>query len=252
MSEAPLTFTHPKDGLIADCRALDQPVRADFSDQLMEKLFGSGFSVLGKKEIELTVLALLEASGALGIRTNHELSRALGITEARVRNLLHSARLRHGINEEAFLKSRLPALMTKMSPEIVSDKNGDKIKFVVEDGYLMQALNARIKQVGGVPDGSFSKEVCVVKIDTLAEVILTLIPEEFREGVKKKLGKDWKSRFGRIVKATASAVAGEAFKTALSGGITPALTFGWSALVASVEGITQLASAVGVGLDSDG
>ncbi|MGH8163615.1 MAG: hypothetical protein ACREP1_04690, partial [Rhodanobacteraceae bacterium] len=125
---------HPKDSFISDWKKLPESKRAEFANELIARLFGSGFSVLNKKEVELTVLALLEEAGALGTRTNHELSLALGITETRVRNLMHAARLRHGISDEDYLRCRLPALLTKMSPEIIKDAHGaERVRFVVED-----------------------------------------------------------------------------------------------------------------------
>lgn len=242
MSDREREVDHPKDGLLSDWKRIDQKKRAEFSDELMTRLIGGGFGVMNKKEIELTIIALLEEAGALGIRTNHELSLALGISEMRVRNLLRDARLRHGINDEEFLRSRLPALMTKSSPEVIKDPAGEKIKLVIEDAFLMQALNARIKIAGGVPDGSFSKEICIVKIDVFCEVVLGLLPEELQRDVKKKLGVDWKSRMIGLVKKSVSVVAGEAFKATLTGGMTPALTLCWAGLTKTAGGIEGLIS----------
>jgi len=239
------TPTHPKDAFIADWRALPENKRAEFADELVGRLFGSGFSVLGKKEVELAVLALLEGAGALGTRTNHELSIALGITETRVRNLLHSARLRHGISDEDYLRSRLPAMLTKMSAEVTKDKDGtERIRLVIEDALLQQALNARVKMAGGVPETSHSKEISVVKLDVFTKVVFELIPKELQADLKAKLGKDWMSRLRIMVKDTVTTAANETFKNKIAAGATPALVGAWNFAVAHGDWVHQLQQAL--------
>lgn len=240
--------THPKDGLISDWKKLPNDRRADFADELIERLFGSGFSVLGKKEIELTILALLEEAGALGTRTNHELSMALGITETRVRNLLHAARLRHGISDEDYLRSRLPALLTKMSPELSKDKDGtERVQFVVEDALLQQALNARIKASGGVPDTSHSKEICRVKLDVFVQVVFDLIPKEQRVELESKLGKGWKAKLKHVVKHTITQAATDSFKAQIAVGVTPVLVTAWNFAAPHVVWFNELMKMTGGG-----
>lgn len=237
--------THPKDAFIADWRSLPESKRAEFADELVARLFGSGFSVLGKKEVELAVLALLEGAGALGTRTNHELSIALGITETRVRNLLHSARLRHGISDDDYLRSRLPAMLTKMSAEVTKDKDGtERIRLVIEDALLQQALNARVKLAGGVPETSHSKEISVVKMDVFTKVVFELIPPELQQQLKTKLGKDWMSKLQELVKDTVTKAAKETFKSKVAAGATPALVGAWNFAVAHADWVHQLHQAL--------
>lgn len=233
--------THPKDAFIADWKSLPAGKRAAFADELVERLFGSGFSVLGKKEVELAVLALLEEAGALGTRTNHELSVALGITEMRVRNLLHSARLRHGISDEEYLRSRLPAMLTKMSAEVIKGQDGiERIRLVIEDALLQQALNARIKLAGGVPDPSFGKEITVVKLDVFTEVVFGLIPGNLQTGIKQQLGKNWKSKLEKMVKDTLALAGKEAFKSQVAVGATPVLVGAWNLAIAGAGWLQHL------------
>jgi hypothetical protein len=233
--------THPKDAFIKDWRSLPEGKRAEFADELVERLFGSGFSVLGKKEVELTVLALLEEAGALGTRTNHELSVALGITETRVRNLLHSARLRHGISDEEYLRSRLPAMLTKMSADVVKEKDGpERIRLVIEDALLQQALNARIKIAGGVPDTSFGKEITVVKLDDFTKVVFALIPVELQAAVKEQLGKNWKFKLEKMLKDTLGLAGKEAFKSQVAAGVTPVLVGAWNLSIAGADWLQHL------------
>ena len=245
MSANVSTPTHPKDAFIADWRALPEAKRAEFADELVGRLFGSGFSVLGKKEVELAILALLEEAGALGTRTNHELSVALGITETRVRNLLHSARLRHGISDEDYLRSRLPAMLTKMSAEVTKDKDGtERIRLVIEDALLQQALNARVKMAGGVPDTSFGKEITVVKLDVFTQVVFSLIPGNLQAGVKQQLGKNWKSKLEKILKDTLALAGKEAFKSQVAAGTTPALVGAWNLAIAHAGWLQHLQTAL--------
>jgi hypothetical protein len=237
---------HPKDSFISDWKTLPESKRAEFSNELIDRLFRSGFSVLNKKEVELTVLALLEEAGALGTRTNHELSLALGITETRVRNLMHAARLRHGISDEDYLRSRLPALLTKMSPELTRDADGtERIRFVVEDALLQQALNARIKAAGGTPETGHSKEICSVKLDTFTDVVFQLIPPEQRDDLKKKLGKDWMSKLKGLLKTTFASVVKEPFKKAILAGETPALVAAWNLLTPHAQWAEHLLKVLG-------
>lgn len=231
MAQSPdqIILQHPKDGFIADWMKLPEAKRAEFANDLIDRLFGSGFSVLNKKEVELTVLALLEEAGALGTRTNHELSLAFGITETRVRNLLHAARLRHGISDEDYLRSRLPALLTKMSPEVFKGQDGDEcVRFVVEDALLQQAINARVKAAGSVPGTGPNKETCVVKLDVFTKVVFELIPEDQRQELKDKLGKNWKAKLMRLLTSTIKEAGKDSFKSAVAVGSTPALVSAWN------------------------
>lgn len=236
----------PKDIFIADWKQLADEQRAAFANGLVERLFEPGFSVLGKKEIELAVIALLEESGALGTRTNHELSLVLGITETRVRGLLHAARLRHGINDEDYLRSRLPILLTKSSPELMTVDGTERVRFVVEDAFLQQALNARIKSAGGVPGTGHSKEICVVKLDVFTDVIFGLIPPELQVELKEKLGKDWNTKFRSLLKKTIAQVATEGFKDVAASGVTPTLVAAWNLLAPHTQWVQHLLKAVGM------
>lgn len=244
----PAAVPQPKDSFIADWKKLAAERRATFADGLVERLFDPGFSVLGKKEIELAVIALLEEAGALGTRTNHELSLALGITEARVRGLLHAARLRHGISDEDYLRSRLPALLTKMSPELKKDADGtERVRFVVEDALLQQALHARVKAAGGVPETGHSKEISVIKLDVFTDVVFGLIPREQQDELKQKLGKNWKGKLKGLLKTTITDAASDAFKNAVVAGATPPLVAAWNLVGAHSQWAEHLLKVVGAG-----
>lgn len=220
---------HPKNGFIADFKQLPEHKRAHFADGLIDHLFGSGFGVLNKKEIELAVLALLEESGALKMRTNNELSLVLGISEARVRNILYAARLRYGIDEESYLRDRLPKLLTQMSPELIKDGDStERVRFVVEDALLQQAFNARVKAAGGAPDTGFNEEICQVKLDVFTKVVADIVPVELQKQLKRRFNKNWESKLKGLIKDTVKAASTAGFKKVVAVEAMPALTAAWN------------------------
>lgn len=238
----------PKDFFIADFKQLPEKKRAAFADKFIDRLFGSGFGVLNKKEIELAVLSLMEESGALKKRTNNELSLALGISETRVRNILYAARLRYGVDEESYLRDRLPELLTQMSPELITKDGVERVRFVVEDGLLQQAFNARVKAKQGVPDKELNEEICQVSLDKFTEVVASLVPSEIQDQLKQKFKKNWEAKLGELIKKTVKAASEEGFKTLVAKGTVPALTMAWSFASPHTAWLAELIKTIGSAL----
>jgi hypothetical protein len=138
---------------------------------------------------------------------------------------------------------------TKMSAEIVKDDGGtERIRLVIEDALLQQALNARIKLAGGVPETSHSKEISVIKLDVFTAVVFDLIPEELQHELKTKFGNGWKSKLMRLIKSTVKQAAEESFKKQVAIGSTPALVAAWNFALTHGDWLHKIATALGITL----
>ena len=52
---------------------------------------------------------------------------------------------------------------------------------------MQTALIDQIKSIGGIADYSFNAEVCKVEVDTLAQVLYRILPDETRKDIEKKV-----------------------------------------------------------------
>ena len=78
-----------------------------FGRQFLERFLERGLGTLGKREIDTLVLHLLEEHAGLELKSNHELSIALRLTEARIRGLRYEAKLKYPSDERKFIERRL-------------------------------------------------------------------------------------------------------------------------------------------------
>lgn len=141
--------------------------QSEFGRRFLERFLERGLGSLGKRDVDILVLHLLEVHAGLDLKSNHELSIALRLTEARIRALRYEARLKYPADEQRFVERQLLYVLAKAQFEV----EAQRIVFVVEDSFLRNALQAHLKRRGAFADNSFNSELVKVSVDSLAPVL---------------------------------------------------------------------------------
>ena len=171
---------------------------AQFGRRFLESFLERGLGTMGKREIDVLVMHLLEEHAALDLRSNHDLSMAFRLTEARVRGLRYEAKLKYPPTEKKYVERRLLYVLAKAQYEA----DAQKIVFVVEDSYLRNALQAHLKSKGAFADNSFNSELVKVGVEQLAPVLEGFYTKKLAaEFVKEMKGAIKKEKFLEVRKA---------------------------------------------------
>ncbi|WDG10205.1 hypothetical protein PUN50_22785 [Vibrio campbellii] len=144
----------------------------DFVDTFLEHYLDRGFGSLSKSEIDTLVMHLLMQHSDLKHKSNYELSLDLQITEARIKSIKHKAKLQF-LAEDAddYIKGEFFALLhhSKLQGENKQGEPG-KIIMVIEDSFVKQGVQGKLKALGHFADNSFNSEI--VKISQASFVDL--------------------------------------------------------------------------------
>jgi hypothetical protein len=162
-----------------------------FAEEFLQEYLKDGFGSASKKDVELCVFRLLERHGNLAHKDNNTLSHEFQLTEAKVRNLRYEGKLRFPPKDKNYLEQEILCYLTKAS--FINTGTG-QIQFTVEDVYVQKSLNAKVKQLGGVPDTSFNREIVTLKKDHLVALAESLYSVQSAKDLETKLeqfeGKD--------------------------------------------------------------
>ena len=158
-----------------------------FSQNFITKFLDNGFGTMAKRELEVYLLHLLLEDGQFVNRDGeidyHEMSLALRISETKVRNLFYEAELKFGIIgsfDKAFVD-----LIEKGSFE--ADPVKKIIRFSVQSPLLKQAFEYEVRKLGGISDGSFSKQIVTIKEETFAKLLCKLYGAQVDEQLLNRM-----------------------------------------------------------------
>ncbi|MFZ3407957.1 hypothetical protein [Vibrio chagasii] len=145
--------------------------KADFVDTFIEHYLDRGFGSLSKSEIDTLVMHLLMQHSDLKHKSNYELSLDLQITEARIKSIKHKAKLQFLEDADDYIKGEFFALLhhSKLQGENKQGEPG-KIIMVIEDSFVKQGVQGKLKALGHFADNSFNSEI--VKISQASFVDL--------------------------------------------------------------------------------
>lgn len=145
-----------------------------FSERFLSKFLESGFGAMPKREMEIYLLHLMLEDGQFkneeGEIDYHEMSMALRISESKVRNLVYAVELKYA--PPSSFDQALIELIERQRYEVDAVKG--VIKFSVQRPLLKQAFEYEVRKLGGVSDGSFSKQVVIIKQETFAKLLSRL------------------------------------------------------------------------------
>lgn len=120
---------------------------------------------------------------------DYTLSKALGITQARIRTLKEKKQLKYPREfswEEAFARDLLNAKY---------DKNTNNIKMIIKDINVMNEIRNYIEEKGWYDECSLNKKLLVISLDCFVEICFKNhdFEEIFSDEVKKKIAEIEKS-----------------------------------------------------------
>jgi hypothetical protein len=189
---------------------------ATFGQHLLDHLVLQGFQALGKRDIELLVVYLLEQDGALAkTMTNFEVASHLRLSPSKVKGLRKDAYARWrpltpkernealvGIMRELFTSERIESAMKHVSEP---DKKSGFIAVRIEHPADLMLMDQAVIEANGIPKYERNQDVLLIRFDVLLEMagrmgilekddraIVKAIEAEFRGKAKLEeiLGKD--------------------------------------------------------------
>ena len=172
--------------------------------QGMMELTESMFRYVAEKVCGTTLIKY----GDLERRSNYELSILFRVTERRVRSLRHEAKLRYVSNVDTYVRTEFGRLLEQT--QLVAEQ--EKILFVVEDAFLRDGIQARLKAMGNFADYSFNREILRVTYDAFAELLASMFSEaeveRFVDDINATVKAKHKLSFKQIIHAFLEGTAG--------------------------------------------
>lgn len=153
---------------------------AGFLSDFMTPAFGS----LPKREIELRVFDLLRNLGVVKREaTIYSLMTDLKVTRTKASQLLFDLEIRqHGSDQQ-----KLDELIKKALINTRFAKDGDFFVMEVENPLTLAHMRQRIRNLGHFSDTSFNSALIRSPLDTVADLMLDIIPKDQHQAIKNAL-----------------------------------------------------------------
>ena len=144
----------------------------DLEKYYLKEKFGS----FNKTELEELFIYLLMEHGNLKNMSNFQISIALSIPESRVRSIMYRTQLKYYDYYDWNIRKDLLLLFVEKKYEIKKNPNSKKkadniIVMTIENQYLKEALEAKIKEAGNVIEGDFNKETLKISEKAFTELV---------------------------------------------------------------------------------
>ena len=138
------------------------------SNSLINEYLERGFGTMTKREFEVMILHDLLQNELKG-KSNYEISRKLGITEAKVKGLVYEVSLKYDKDEETW-KQRFMQAIQKVN---LFEKK-DHVVFSIEDKATRSYLDALLKSKGRFSDKSFNSEIVIMRTIDFVDLLDSL------------------------------------------------------------------------------
>ena len=138
------------------------------SNSLINEYLERGFGTMTKREFEVMILHDLLQNELKG-KSNYEISRKLGITEAKVKGLVYEVSLKYDKDEETW-KQRFMQAIQKVN---LYEKK-DHVVFSIEDKATRSYLDALLKSKGRFSDKSFNSEIVIMRTIDFVDLLDSL------------------------------------------------------------------------------
>lgn len=162
-----------------------------FSDLYLNSSFGA----FNKTELEELFIYLLMESGNLKEMSNFAISIALRIPESRVRTTMYRSQLKYYRYNEETIKWDFFDILMKERYEIIPKGKDGKVNYIsitIEQQYLKEVLEAKIKKAGNTINGNFYKETLVLSEEAFCNLMVDFFPRDDVEWAKDELQKKLK------------------------------------------------------------
>lgn len=138
------------------------------SNSLINEYLERGFGTMTKREFEVMILHDLLQNELKG-KSNYEISRKLGISEAKVKGLVYEVSLKYDKDEETW-KQRFMQAIQKVN---LFEKK-DHVVFSIEDKATRSYLDALLKSKGRFSDKSFNSEIVIMRTIDFVDLLDSL------------------------------------------------------------------------------
>ena len=153
---------------------------ASFLTDFMIPAFGS----LPKREIELRVFDLLRNLGVLRTEaTIYSLMTDLKVTRAKASQLIFDLEIRRYGSD----RNRLDDLIRQSLIDAKFAKDGDYFVMEIENPLTLAHMRQRIREIGHFSDTSFNSALVRAPLDTITDLMLSIIPEGKHTAIKDAL-----------------------------------------------------------------
>lgn len=164
-----------------------------FVDTFLKYYLNGGFGSLNKSDIDTLVMHLLmQYCDDLKNDKNYELSIKLKITEARVKSIKHKAKLQFLLNNDAdnYIKGEFFALLHRAKLQGESKQGASaKIIMVIEDLYVKQGIQGKLKSLGHFADNSFNSEIVKISQESFIDLLEDFFSDDERKELVEKVKK---------------------------------------------------------------
>lgn len=164
----------------------------DIAIKFLESINSIGISSMSKANIEVLLVHCYEehlTKKEAGVRpTDFELSVLFKMPVSKIRRIRHAATLQFTVNIQLEAQIRFLNTLDKVNPDLHSDR----VRILFEDPLAKSWFQKQITSIGGLHDTSFNRDLVVVPLDILKEVLLRLETSELT-------GRD-KSTIERVLK----------------------------------------------------
>lgn len=163
-------------------KSKEQSVLADSLSTLLFALCNPSLGASKSIDSEIAVVTCLQSLGILNEKLDeYDLVFNLKITKTKARNLIYQKSLRES-SYDIFDQSLVDLLC---NTRII--REGKWYIIEVPNPFTMDLLKSKIRKLGYISDGSFSSSIAKIQLECLASLIESLIPEEDKNGLIRKL-----------------------------------------------------------------
>jgi hypothetical protein len=172
-----------------------------FAKEFIEEYLSRGLGALGKRDIDILVMHLLETHGNTRMKGNQDLSIDLQTDVSAIKLLRYKAKLRYPPKDTGFVARDF--LYVLALAQFEADKG--RLVFIIEDSYIRNVIQGRLKTQGALFDSSFNSEIFKVRVDhlkpTLIEYYGVSIADPFVKDMDKIVAKEGKVKFSEVKSA---------------------------------------------------
>lgn len=176
--------------------------------ELVDAYCNPSFGTMPKREFDILLFSKLCDLGVFPSLDIYEIQSLLKVTQAKARNLVYERQLRSMTTKD--LDARLKDMLK--TPILEVGKGG--VKLDVDNPLLMDHLKHKLKELKHFSDGSFSKDIVVIKpaayVDLYLEYYKDIKIEELTQNLGKMgIKKKFKDVFVDVVKKCVDTKIGE-------------------------------------------
>lgn len=169
-----------------------------FAKDFIQEYLSRGLGALGKRDIDILVMHLLETYGNTRMKGNQDLSVDLQTDISTIKLLRYKAKLRYPPKDTAFVARDF--LYVLALAQFEADKG--RLVFIIEDSYIRNVIQGRLKTQGALFDSSFNSEIFKVRVDHLQPILIeyygSSIADPFVKDMNKIVSKEGKLKFSEI------------------------------------------------------